>query len=239
MYKVQRAILLAAGRGSRMRELTETTPKPMLKINGTRIIDTIIRGLLSNGIEEIYIVTGYLKERFQEVAADYPQVKLVENPYAGQANNISSLYVVRDLLENAMILEADQYFLDASPLTPDFEHTEYDAFWTENATEWTAALDENDRILNIDEVHEGPGWLIYGVARLAPDDAKKLKELVEYEFETNHNWNICWDKIPLFLHKDDFNVYIRRTPDHLRVETDSVEEIARLDPTYLPYVKNQ
>ena len=238
MYKVQRAIFLAAGRGSRMRELTETTPKPMLKVNGTRIIDTMIRGLLANGINEIYIVVGYQKERFQEVAKDFPQVKLIENPYTGRANNISSLYVVRHLLENAMILEADQYFLDPSPLTPDFEHTEYDAYWTENADEWTADVDEQGRIRKIDEVHEGPGWVIYGVARWTPEDAKKLRELVEYEFETRHNWDIPWDKIHFFLHPEEFpEIYIRKTPDHLRIELDSVEELAKMDPSYLPYVR--
>lgn len=240
MYKVQRAILLAAGRGSRMRELTEETPKPMLKVNGVRMIDTIIRNLISNGIEEIYIVVGYKKERFQEVAADFPQVKLIENPYIGRANNISSVYVVRDLLENSMILEADQYFLDPSPLTPDFKHTEYNACWKDNADEWTADIDGDDRIIKIDEVHKGPGWLIYGVARWTPEDARKLRELVEYEFDVRHNWDICWDKIALFLHPEDFpEIYIRRTRDNLRVELDSVEELARMDPSYLPYVKTK
>ena len=55
---------MAAGFGSRMQPVTLTTPKPLVKVNGMRMIDTVIQGLHHNGIQEIYIVAGYLKEQF-------------------------------------------------------------------------------------------------------------------------------------------------------------------------------
>ena len=58
MYKVERAIIMAAGFGSRMSPLTLETPKPLVKVNGTRMIDTVICGLHENGIYEIYVVVG-------------------------------------------------------------------------------------------------------------------------------------------------------------------------------------
>lgn len=58
MYKVERAVIMAAGLGSRMRPVTLDTPKPLVRVNGVRMIDTIIQGLRENGIGEIYVVVG-------------------------------------------------------------------------------------------------------------------------------------------------------------------------------------
>lgn len=64
MHKVKKAIIMAAGFGSRLQPLTLTTPKPLIKVNGVRMIESVITGLEANGITEIYIVVGYLKEKF-------------------------------------------------------------------------------------------------------------------------------------------------------------------------------
>ena len=62
---VKRAIIMAAGSGIRMHPLTEEIPKPLVKVNGKRMIDSVIDALHINGIEEIYVVVGYLKEQFE------------------------------------------------------------------------------------------------------------------------------------------------------------------------------
>jgi UDP-N-acetylglucosamine diphosphorylase / glucose-1-phosphate thymidylyltransferase / UDP-N-acetylgalactosamine diphosphorylase / glucosamine-1-phosphate N-acetyltransferase / galactosamine-1-phosphate N-acetyltransferase len=59
MPQKMKAVILAAGKGTRMRELTNELPKPMLKVQGKPILQHIVEGLRDNGISEIFIVTGF------------------------------------------------------------------------------------------------------------------------------------------------------------------------------------
>ena len=72
MHTVKRAIVMAAGTGKRMRPLTLRTPKPLVRVGGVRMIDTILQGLWQNGIREIYVVVGYLQEQFRDLPREYP-----------------------------------------------------------------------------------------------------------------------------------------------------------------------
>lgn len=67
MSDIRKAVILAAGRGTRMKELTDEIPKPMVSVKGTPILESIVRGLVANGIEEVLIIVGYRKE----VITDY------------------------------------------------------------------------------------------------------------------------------------------------------------------------
>ena len=71
MFKAERAIIMAAGFGNRMKPVTLVRPKPLVTVNGVRMIDTVIQGLHRNGIREIYVVVGYLKAR------EYPGLQLI------------------------------------------------------------------------------------------------------------------------------------------------------------------
>ena len=134
MYKATKAIIMAAGKGKRMRPLTLKTPKPLVEVNGARMIDTVIRGLYLNKITEIYVVTGYLKEQFRPLETEYPGLRLIENPYYDDCNNISSLYAAREHIGGSLIIDGDQMIYDPDVLSPDFERSGYNAVWTDKPT---------------------------------------------------------------------------------------------------------
>ena len=106
-YRVRRAVFIAAGFGSRMAPVTLRTPKPLVRVHGKRIIDTLLDAVVAADIPEIVIVRGYLGEQFDALKDKYPRVQFVENPLFNEANNISSALRVRDLLRGAYVFEAD------------------------------------------------------------------------------------------------------------------------------------
>jgi NDP-sugar pyrophosphorylase family protein len=71
-----KAVILAAGKGTRMRELTNECPKPMLKVEGKPILEHIIRGLHTHGILEVFIVTGFRAEVIENYFGDGSQLGL-------------------------------------------------------------------------------------------------------------------------------------------------------------------
>ncbi|MBO7319801.1 MAG: winged helix-turn-helix transcriptional regulator, partial [Clostridia bacterium] len=88
-YRVKRAIFMAAGFGSRMVPLTLNTPKPLVRVKGTRMIDTLLDAVIAAGIPEIYVIRGYLSEQFDQLLYKYPMIKFIENPLFNEANNIA------------------------------------------------------------------------------------------------------------------------------------------------------
>ena len=106
-YRVKRAVFIAAGFGARLVPITLNTPKPLVRVKGVRMIDTLLDAVVRAGIEEIVIVRGYLGEQFDQLRYKYPQIRFLENPLFNEANNISSALIARYLLQNAYVFEAD------------------------------------------------------------------------------------------------------------------------------------
>ena len=231
MYQVKRAIIMAAGRGERLRPISLNTPKPLIPVNGVPMIVTAIRTLRSFGIREIYVVVGYLKDQFQFLETDYPGLKLIENPYYDTCNNISSLYVARDHLEDVMILDGDQIIYTPKALSPEFARSGYNAVYTTEEThEWLLTL-EDGIVTGCTRGGRG-GYQLYSVSRWTAEDGKRLKAHLELEFVQKQNKNIYWDDIPLFCHRSDYRLGIREMGPSDVVEVDSLRELVLLDPSY-------
>ena len=183
MPKVENAIIMAAGLGTRMRPLTNTIPKPLVKVNGHRMIETIIQGLNKNGITDITVVTGYLADKFNFLCDKYTGVSVINNPYYQEYNNLSSLYVARHKLKNTIILDGDQLIDNLQVLDPTFDKSGYAGTWVDQWTdEWIMHADDNGNIVSCDRDGGEKGYRLYSVSKWAASDSAKLANLVEDEF---------------------------------------------------------
>ena len=232
MHQVKRAIIMAAGTGSRMRPVTEHTPKPLIRVKGVRMIDTVIDALHQNGIFEIYVVVGYLKEQFAGLPAQYPGLCLIENPYYDTCNNISSLYVARKHLEDVIILDGDQIIYDSSILAPEFERSGYNGVWTDTDTdEWLMTV-EDGIVTACSRTGGKGGWQLYSISRWSAADGSRLRRHLELEFEEKQNRQIYWDDVALFCHPEDYRLGMRPMEKGCIVEIDSFQELVEADPSY-------
>lgn len=227
--KVKRAIILAAGWGSRMHPVTANTPKPLVKVNGKPIIEGIIEALEKRGINDITVITGKLAHQFDYLK---DRVNLVYNPVWNERNNISSVWQVKDKLDNAIIIEGDQLFYDPKAIDLYYLNPVIYGQYSEGKT-----LEDTFNLngLNIIDVTKGGydkfQWIgvIYFDKNMAKKYVKKLEEV--YEEPQYHDAlfeKVIWD----LTRSEEVVVRMKEVVPGKFIELDSVQDLVNVDKTY-------
>ena len=229
-YRVKRAIFLAAGFGSRLVPITLNTPKPLVLVNGKRIIETLLDAVVKAEIEEIYIVTGYLSEQFEILKKKYPQIKFVENNMYNEANNISSAYLVRNLIKNAYVLESDLYLYNPKLIRKYEYHSNFLGYYVDRSDDW--CIEVKNGIITKEKVGGINCYQMVGISYYDENDGVNIKKDMEEVFKSPGGKEKYWEQVILDICKKNYNIYLRECQKEDIIEIDTFNELKAIDKTY-------
>ncbi len=231
-YRVKRAVFIAAGFGSRLVPITLNTPKPLVRVHGQRIIDSLLDAVVEAGIEEIYIVRGYYAEQFDQLKYKYPTISFIENPLYNEANNISSLMAARYQLSNAYVIESDLLLSNKSIIKKYQYRSNYLGIPMETSDDWCFDVDKKGQIQKIGIGGAGGVWQMVGISYWTEKDGKKLVGDIEKTISMPGGKERYWDEAPLTYCSDHYQVYVRECHQEDIVEIDTFRELQALDSIY-------
>jgi len=229
-FRVKRAVFVAAGFGSRLVPVTLNTPKPLVRVHGKRIIDGLIDACLAAGIEEIFIVRGYLAEQFDQLLYEYPMINFIENPAYNETNNISSALCARYFLGNSYVFEAD-LLIRKPELIKTYQYcSNFLGYYRERSDDWCFTV-ENGYIAS----HKIGGtdcYQEYGISYWDEEAGKLLAADIKAAYEMPGGKELFWTQVPLSVFRDHYKVEVRPCSEGDIVEIDTFSELKSIDKSY-------
>lgn len=229
-YRVKNAIIMAAGMSSRFAPISYEKPKGLIRVKGEILIEREIRQLQEAGINEIYIVVGYMKEKFFYLAEKFG-VNIVNNEDYYRYNNTSTLIRVAKYLGNTYICSSDNYFSE-NPFEKYVYRSYYAAVYADGPTdEYCLNTDADGRICQV-TIGGKNVWYMLGHVYFDEEFSKKFVEILQREYERPLVKEMLWED----LYKDyvdDLSLYIRKYDKSIIHEFDSLEELQQFDTKYI------
>ncbi len=229
-YRVKRAIFLAAGFGSRLVPITLNTPKPLVLVNGKKIIETMLDACVKVGIEEIIIVTGYLNEQFEILLKKYPNIKFIVNHKYNEANNISSAYLVKDKFANAYVLESDLYLYNQNLIRKYEYQSNFLGKYVSVTDDW--CLETKNGIITKEKVGGYNCYQMYGISYYTKEDAQKIEKDIEAVYNSPGGKEKYWEQVILDVCKKNYQIAVRECYEGDIIEIDTFNELKAIDKTY-------
>ena len=185
----RRAVILAAGFGMRMVPINTEMPKGLLEVNGESLIERIIKQLHEVGIKEIYIVVGFMKEKYEYLIDEYGVELIVNADYASK-NNLYSLYLVKEHLENAYIIPCD-IWCDQNPFR---RHELYSWYMVSDLVDNDSNVRVNRKMELVTVPESSGGNSMIGISYLIKEDAQIISERIEELCRNQKYDNSFWEE---------------------------------------------
>jgi cholinephosphate cytidylyltransferase len=224
------AIILAAGTSSRFVPISFEIPKSLLKVRGEVLIERQIKQLQEAGIYDITVVVGYKKELFYYLKDKY-NVSIVNNEDYHIYNNTSSLMRVLDKLENTYICSSDNYFTK-NVFLEDEEQAYYSAIYINGKTdEYCIQYDKEELITEVTIGGEN-SYVMLGHVYFDKVFSDSFKEILKNEYKTEETKKKLWEQVYI-KYISSLKMKIKKYPDGVIFEFDSLEELRKFEPTFL------
>ncbi|MCM1404172.1 MAG: NTP transferase domain-containing protein [Prevotella sp.] len=229
-YRVKRAVIMAAGFGSRMIPITLNTPKPLVRVNGVRIIEPILDRLTALGIDEIYLVRGYLGTQFDDLRYKYPQIQFIENPQYNEGNNIISVMYAKEHLCNAYVLEADLLLYNQALIKKYQYASNYLGIPVDETDDW-CLYTKNNYICKV-AIGGKNCYKMVGITYWTEADGKKLAQDIEKTLKMPGGKERYWDQVPLEYCQANYRITVRPCLQTDIIEIDTFNELKAIDHAY-------
>ena len=235
-YKVDNAVILAAGLSSRFAPISYEKPKGVLRVRGEVLIERQIEQLREAGITDITVVVGYKKEYFFYLRKKYG-VTLVNNDEYASRNNNGSLWRVRGRLGNTYVCSSDDYFTQ-NPFNAYVFKAYYSAQYAEGPTkEWCMETGAGGRITKV-TVGGSNSWYMLGHVYFDRAFSERFVKILEEEYDRPETVDMLWEDLYI-EHIKELDMVLRPYPAGAINEFDSLDELRAFDPHFLENVDSE